>query len=416
MIDIAPIIQETIDEGKPYIIPVGSHYIGSPVYLSLDDTVIVGSLPTNKGTYLWTDKPIDMFRVKPGCKIERPHIAGFTAKYMGPNIYGTECGVTRCGGYGDKEARFGIRSGYFDYDVYGGDPDYMRSRWNKKMIEHPQKGDIYINWRNPNYDFAINEQFDNVDNYTCSYTGGGAHGFWIDYNNALSERTSWCHGTTVKGHYIWVNTALKIDKRWPDGEQPINTLQVDLKVDYAKTFWFIRGVNRSYIRILGQNGPTRHCTYPLPQNAGNVPTWEEIMIPYHFADKISAVRLDYFLYDRQATGRSEYGGYLRGDGSVDVSGWNSLSFARNTDLYYGEGYQDNPHYVHMKHDQLIGGKKEFRNIEIGRFSELNILDPDGKFNIGNTRLRPREVNDELVDNLQALKNQLYKTGIISKKE
>ena len=139
MEDISQIIQETIDAGKPFIIPIGSHYIGQPVYISADDTVITGSLPTNKGTYLWTDKPIDMFRIKPGFKPKRVHIGGFTGKYVGDQIYGTECAIFHCGGYGEKQARFGIRNSTFDYDFLG-DKVYMLSRWNKNLIEASKIG------------------------------------------------------------------------------------------------------------------------------------------------------------------------------------------------------------------------------------------------------------------------------------
>ena len=419
MIDIAPIIQQAIDAGKPYIIPIGSHYIGSPVYISLDDTVIIGSLPTNKGTYLWTDKPIDMFRVKPGFKPQRVHISGFTAKYVGAEIYGNECAVFHCGGYGDAEARFGIRNCYFNYDVMG-DSVYMRSRWNKKKIEHPVYGDVYINWRNPEYDFAINKPFDNVDNYTCSYTGGGAHGFWIDYNNDLTERTSWCHGTTVKGHYSWVNTALKVDKVLPDGEMPINSMNVELKVDYPKTFFFLRGIGRSKIQILGQNGYTRHCTYPLTEKDGNVPTWEEIIIPYYFIDKCSANNIGWFAWDRAATGRSEYGGFVRGD-NLDWTGWGTLSKSTNIDAYYQEGLQTSgPHVVNTGYNQEIYGKKAFNNIEVMRYGEINVVDGaelkvgnTGELWVGDSRIRPRAANPT---DLDGLLNQLDKAGIIRKKE
>ena len=409
MTDISDIIQKTIDAGKPFVIPVGEHYIGKPVYLKNDDILICGSLPTNGGNVLWTDKPIDMFRVEG--KINRPRLVGFTAKYVGDKIYGNECAVVRLGGHGETRRRFGVLHGEFDYDVIG-DERYMRSRWNKNRIEDP-RGYEYLYWKNPDYDFAINEPFDNVDNYTCSYTGGGVHGFWVDYNTEISERTSWFHTTKIRGSYYWVNTALKIDKKFTE-EHPINSIDAILTVNAAKTFFFLRGVGRSKIEILGQNRNTRQCTYPLQD--GNIPTWEEIMLPYYFVDKCEKSNISWFMWDRKATGRSEHGGFVRGNG-LDWTGWGTLSSAKNIDAYYQEGLNvSGPHVVNTSSNQEIGGLKSFSKAEIRRYGEMNVVDgaelrigDTGRFFIGDSRIRPQET---IIKDLEWLYKTLEKTGII----
>jgi hypothetical protein len=258
-----------------------------------------------------------MFRIEG--KIERPHIFGFTAEYRGQDIVGTECAVVRVGGWDVQ--RYGVRYGYFNYDFIG-DQKYMKSRLN---VNTPNPN--YIHWINPDFDLSIETPFDNIENYTCSYTGAGAHGFWIDYKTA--ENTSWFHDNTVEGHFEWCNTPLKIEMR--DKHQNINTNRYKLKVRGAKTYFFIGKEGRSYVDITGQNNYTRFTQYPEVKGET---TWEEKMIPYFYA-KTGSCNLNYFIYDqkrnadqRKSAGRPAEKGLIRGDG-VDFSGWATLTQANN---------------------------------------------------------------------------------------
>lgn len=348
MIDIAPVIQESIDAGIPFILPEDA-YIGTSVILRRDNILIYGSHPSNNGNVLWTDKPIDMFVVEG--RINRPILQGFKAEYRGNKIYGNECAVVRLGGWGEETRRFGVFYGYFDYDFSGdyeyNNIQYIRKPWNN----NPDRGKVdanYIKWVNPNFDFAIKEPFDNVDNHACSYTGYGAHGFWVDYSSPISERTSWLHATTIKGYWKQGNTALKIDKI---GEKFINSLTIDIQVDGFKTYFFLRGVHRSYINIWGQNRDNRMTNWvkwsevEKSGNNGIERTFEEILIPYFYADDIQKTKINYWIYDRHSheCGRSQYGGFMRGV-DIDVSGWQTLSSNTLLDLYYREGVGFNPHY------------------------------------------------------------------------
>ena len=50
MNDISTEIQEAIDAGKPFEIPSGEHYVGKPIVVNKEFTMIHGSHPTNVGS------------------------------------------------------------------------------------------------------------------------------------------------------------------------------------------------------------------------------------------------------------------------------------------------------------------------------------------------------------------------------
>ena len=139
------------------------------------------------------------------------------------------------------------------------------------------------------------------------------------------------------------------------------------------------------------------------------------MIPYYFIDKCSASNIGWFAWDRQATGRSEHGGYVRGD-SLDWTGWGTLSESKNIDAYFQEGLQTSgPHVVNTTYDQEVNGVKSFNELEVRRYGEMNVVDGaelkvdnTGAFWIADSRLRPRSTQ---IKDLDHLYRTLEKIGV-----
>jgi hypothetical protein len=117
------------------------------------------------------------------------------------------------------------------------------------------------------------------------------------------------------------------------------------------------------------------------------------------------------MYDRKATGKSEYGGFIRGE-EITYDGKQTMSSKRNLDCYYAEGLGLNPHYVDVHYDQEVRGKKMFYDLNIDRFGELSITD-NGKLSIKGEEIRPRAVNRDMT-NEQIIGN-LIRTGIFKDK-
>jgi hypothetical protein len=208
-----------------------------------------GWLKNEETTILWKDydmittpfgkvnmistKPISMF-----LPLNRHQtIQGFRAWYVGPDIV-EECAVTRLGG---DSRNIGAENHSIDTGITR--PHYRNRRTNSVNLTL-------------NYDFVGDARYytkrgnPNSKHYNDFIQNGNAHGLWINYDEPNEDEYSHCHGLNVKGDWTYINTGIKIKRKF--STQSINTIDANVKIWGARKFIDVNDVNFCKFKIMGQ--------------------------------------------------------------------------------------------------------------------------------------------------------------------
>lgn len=201
--DASIYINDALKTGKEFS-GKGTFKIDNPIIIKESETFILSELSSNKGLRFWTDKPIDIIKFLPekDSELSDITISGLKLSHKG-NKLGKYAGIR----FGGNNKACWLNKGLIDFDFDGNKIadsvciDFASMRWGSTF-------------------------------YTCDILGT-----WKNVNTGLNilDKPPFEHSN---------------GKTYNDG---LNTLNLDVKIWGANTFYNIPFIDNSKLKILGHN-------------------------------------------------------------------------------------------------------------------------------------------------------------------
>lgn len=201
-------IQDTIDEFGVFG-GEGLYYIDKPIRITQEQNALLGRLGGKRGFYLYTDKPINLIELEPDWKGGNRYLRGVEVNNVTLQHFGNEEGNysgIKIMGSGKEEPNV-FKNNNLDFDYYG-----------NKIANA-----VTVDWQNCRWGASF---------YTTDIKG-----FWYDVNVGFHS--------VKKEPFLHDNGRL-----YPDWS---NTLDLDVKIWGAKTYFDIQGMNFLKLNMLGED-------------------------------------------------------------------------------------------------------------------------------------------------------------------